>query len=148
MSQPVRLRWVYPDYPVYFITACTHNRRPLLNNPESHEVFVSFCNSALEQRVHVGRYVLMPDHIHLFVCFGMGAIHLPEWIKSLKNSLSKLWRLNGIDAPHWQKGYFDHVLRSEESSSQKWKYVRDNPVRAGLVSEPGSWPYAGEISRL
>ena len=35
--------------------------------------------------------------------------------------------------PHWQKGFFDHVIRSEESYEQKWVYVRDNPVRAGLV---------------
>ena len=50
--------------------------------------------------------------------------------------------------PHWQKGFFDHVIRSEESYEQKWVYVRDNPVRAGLVRSAEDWPYAGEIARL
>ena len=32
-----------------------------------------------------------------------------------------------------QEGFFDHLLRSYESYAQKWEYVRENPVRAGLV---------------
>ena len=46
---------------------------------------------------------------------------------------------------------FDHVLRSEESYGEKWLYVRDNPVRAGLVDDASDWPYQGEcvvIDRL
>jgi len=27
-------------------------------------------------------------------------------------------------------------------------YVRDNPVRAGLVRSAEDWPYAGEIAKL
>ena len=49
----------------------------------------------------------------------------------------------GIQKPHWQEGFFDHVLRSAESYAQKW--VRMNPVRAGLCREPEEWPYQGEI---
>ncbi|HEY2681003.1 MAG TPA: hypothetical protein VGI59_06740 [Candidatus Udaeobacter sp.] len=47
-------------------------------------------------------------------------------------------------SPIWQRGIFDHVLRSDESYAEKWNYVRANPVRAGLVNDP-DWPYAGEI---
>lgn len=47
--------------------------------------------------------------------------------------------------PVWQRGFFDHVLRSDESYAQKWDYVRENPVRAGLVKRAEDWPYAGEI---
>jgi hypothetical protein len=53
-------------------------------------------------------------------------------MKSLKNSLSKTWRNLKVEPPHWQKGFFDHVLRSGESYTEKWHYIRDNPVRAGL----------------
>jgi putative transposase len=45
----------------------------------------------------------------------------------------------------WQPGFFDHVLRNDESYAQKWEYIRDNPVRAGLVAEWHQWPYQGEI---
>ena len=44
--------------------------------------------------------------------------------------------------------YFDHVLRSDESYSEKWDYVRENPVRAGLVRSANDWPYFGSIASL
>ena len=46
----------------------------------------------------------------------------------------------------WQRELF--VLRSNESYSEKWNYVFDNPVRAGLVSTAQEWKYAGEIETL
>ena len=48
----------------------------------------------------------------------------------------------------WEEGFFDHVLRSDESYSQKWNYVRENPVRAGLVKSVEDWPYQGEIVHI
>jgi hypothetical protein len=43
----------------------------------------------------------------------------------------------------WQREFFDHILRSE-----KWNYLRANPVRAGLVSAAEEWKYAGETETL
>ena len=65
-------------------------------------------------------------------------------MKSLKNSLSKTLREMNVPAPHWQKGFFDHVMRSEESYSEKWLYVAENPVRKKLAARPEAWPYQGE----
>ena len=48
----------------------------------------------------------------------------------------------------WQEEFFDIVLRSSESYSQKWNYVRENPVRAGLVKKSDDWPFQGEIESL
>jgi putative transposase len=73
---------------------------------------------------------------------------LSEWMKSLKNSLSKTLRVMNVPAPHWQKGFFDHVMRSEESYSEKWLYVAENPVRKKLSARPEDWPYQGEIFQL
>jgi putative transposase len=145
MNRLTRLDTVFTEAPVYFITACTESRRPLLANHEAHGVFQQFCVSARDHGVLVGRYVLMPDHLHLFVCISPGAVGLSMWIKSLKNTLSKQWRGHGIEAPHWQKGFFDHLIRSGESHAEKWKYVLENPVRAGLVGKAEEWPYAGTI---
>ena len=89
----------------------------------------------------------MPDHVHLFVALDPDKT-LSVWIKSLKNSVSKALRCLRVSSPHWQKGFFDHVLRSSESYSQKWEYVRDNPVRAGLVRTWEDWLYSGEIWRI
>ena len=57
-------------------------------------------------------------------------------------------RATGLAQPFWQKEFFDHLLRSDESYEFKWLYVRENPVRAGLVSTADDWPYAGEITPI
>jgi putative transposase len=145
MERLGRLETVFTAAPLYFITACTEKRRHLLASYEAHEVFQKFCVNARDRGVLVGRYVLMPDHLHLFVCIPPGAVGLSMWMKSLKNTLSKHWREQGIEAPHWQKGFFDHLIRSGESHAEKWKYVRENPVRAALVANADDWPYAGTI---
>ena len=50
--------------------------------------------------------------------------------------------------PRWQKGFFDHGIRAEESYEQKWVYVRDNPVLARLVRSAEDWLCPGEIAKL
>jgi len=62
-----------------------------------------------------------------------------------KTSLGKGPALSLAKGRIWEEGFFDHVLRSNESYSQKWNYVRKNPVRAGLVKSVTDWPYQGEI---
>jgi hypothetical protein len=46
------------------------------------------------------------------------------------------------------EGFFDHLIRLRESYSEKWEYVRQNPVRAGLVSKYEGWPWQGEFVRI
>ena len=69
-------------------------------------------------------------------------------MKGFKRSLTRVLDAMGVSSPHWQKGFFDHVMRSGELYSEKWNYVRDNPVRAGLVAEADAWPFQGEIYEL
>ena len=86
----------------------------------------------------------MPDHIHLFVCGGPEFV-LTTWIGGLKQSIAKAAKRSKIDGQVWQEGFFDHMLRGDESMSQKWDYVDQNAVRAGLVVASEDWPYYGEI---
>ena len=139
-----RLDRIFPAFPIYFVTACTSQRRPILARGEVHEAFVAFAAQSESHGAYVGAYVIMPDHLHLFVALAPDR-RLGDWMKSLKNSLAKSLRAIGIPSPHWQKGFFDHLLRSGESYSQKWEYVRENPVRAGLARSWDDWPYGGEV---
>ncbi len=94
--------------------------------------------------IGVGRYVLMPDHVHPFVRGSLDFV-LTQWVRLLKRDLSSVIP---IERPHWHKGFFDHLIRNSESYAQKWDYVRENPVRAGLVTSVDAWPYRGELVRL
>ena len=139
---PPRLSRIFPHNPIFFVTACAHRRRKLLAINPVHVALIEFANRAHDEYgIAVGRYVIMPDHLHVFVC-GSDDFELGRWIGMLKQFLAK-----EIDVrnPVWQRGFFDHILRNDESYGQKWNYVRENPVRAGLVTRAADWPYAGEI---
>ena len=43
----------------------------------------------------------------------------------------------------WQPSYFDHVLRDDEETKRAVRYVLENPVRKGLVTEFANYPFSG-----
>ena len=91
----------------------------------------------------------MPDHVHFFCAeCATGAKHaLSRFVGSWKEWTAKeLSRDLSLPAPVWQERFFDHVLRSDESYAEKWAYVRENPVRAGLASTWAAWPYQGFVN--
>lgn len=143
-----RLDFVFVRSPIYFVTACTQNRRNILATQAIQKTFLRFGQEGPSPGAWIGAYVIMPDHLHLFVATNDEQIAISAWMKSLKNTISKTLRENGVAPPHWQKTFFDHLLRSSESYSGKWKYVRESPARAGLVASAEDWPYMGEIFAL
>lgn len=87
----------------------------------------------------VGDYLLMPDHVHFFARFGRDSKSMAEWVKMWKSlSARALDKDSGMAV--WQPDYFDRFLRSGESYSEKWAYVQNNPVRAGLIPQADDWP--------
>jgi REP element-mobilizing transposase RayT len=65
---------------LYFVTFNTHQRRKLLANDEIHECFVAFAKVGESRGIGVGRYVLMPGHVHLFVR-GSLDFALTQWVR-------------------------------------------------------------------
>ena len=41
----------------------------------------------------------------------------------------------------WQDGFFDRVLRPDDDTMAIARYMVQNPVRAGLVSQPEEHPF-------
>ena len=66
---PPRLDCIFRNNPVYFATFCTYKRRAILANGTVDGAFREFTMRAYtEHNIALGRYVIMPEHIHLFVC--------------------------------------------------------------------------------
>jgi putative transposase len=143
-----RLDETVHQFPIYFVTTSTYKRVAILNDSEIHKQLVEFGQSGEHHGAWLGAYILMPDHLHVFVAIDDERQKLSTWMKSLKNSLSKVLRQKSILPPHWQKGFHDHLLRSDDSYSEKWEYVRENPVRAGLAHKWIDWPFIGEVFDL
>ena len=130
--------------PLYFITIGTFDRKPVLANDAAHKRFVAFGKERSSHGISIGQYVVMPDHVHFFIRLAP-QYKLGATVGFLKKTLSVALKENGNSLPHWQPNFFDHIVRSAASYSEKWEYVYQNPVRAGLVQSADEWPYSGQI---
>jgi putative transposase len=131
---------------IIFLTVSTEKRKPILCRPEIHELLRTAWTAA--DQWMVGRYVLMPDHIHLFCSpTGFDSKSLGTWIKYWKSIASRSWPFPE-EQPIWQKSYWDTELRRSQSYNEKWRYVLQNPIRKGLTFTEEEWPYQGELNIL
>ena len=79
--------------------------------------------------------MIMPDHVHLLVTFGSPDARIQTVVSKWKE-----WTAKSLGIL-WQRDFFEHRLRKEESFREKADYVLENPVRAGLVERWEDWPY-------
>jgi putative transposase len=129
-----------------FVTVCVDKRRPLLARPEIVSLLLdSWCKA---DHWLVGRYVVMPDHLHLFCAPATAPVRpLKEWLGFWRNDVTRRWP-HPVEKPVWQKGFFDRQLRRGESYRQKWLYLWENPIKDGLVKRPEDWPFQGELNTI
>lgn len=131
---PVWLPW--EQRVVYFVTICVANRQPVLANERAFNAFKAASSKLDNWKILAA--MLMPDHLHIIVVpienrnakLGNFSGALKRW---MRQELNASW--------NWQPGCFDRLLRSDESLHDKWLYVQENPVRAGLVKHWKDWPY-------
>lgn len=131
---------------IIFITVCSRDRKPVFANEAAHGAIVRAWEKA--NQWSVGRYVLMPDHIHFF-CSPVGHEYPPlkKWITYWKSMVSREWT-DSEERHIWQPDFWDTQLRTGDSYAEKWHYVRNNPVRAGLVERVEDWPHQGTMETL
>jgi putative transposase len=89
----------------------------------------------------VALLVVMPDHLHALMKFPVE----PGIDKAIGNWKHFLSRTHNI---HWQRDFFEHRLRNDEQQIEKAHYIRMNPVRRGLVTEPEAWPFTWTFDDL
>ena len=127
--------WV-KDGSVYFITLCGLPRGTnQFCHPHTAEALINSVVLYHEKGTWFIRlFLMMPDHLHMLVSFPPTR-SMMQVLSSWKGYHAKK---NGI---RWQRDFFEHRLRSNESDVEKASYIRNNPVRAGLISKAEDWPY-------
>ena len=128
--------WLRPEDEILFITVCCESRgKNALCHPEiACEIFnsVEFRNQNNLWYTHL--VCLMPDHLHALISFPYER-SMKQIITDWKRFLATKLKIG------WQRDFFDHRLRKDESYREKADYIRANPVRAGLISASEDWPY-------
>jgi putative transposase len=150
VSRPPRIpNWLpWEKSTIYFITFCVGKRKPVLANDRAWKI----CRAVFERldQWRVLSAIAMPNHLHVLAApdnRDASVSDFSKWFKRWFNEefLASNDRLSVSDGARmswfWQEGCFDHLLRSDESLSEKWEYLRQNPVRAGLVVNADDWPY-------
>ncbi len=142
--KPAHGVWIAPNEPtIVFLTVVTRSRLAWLTAPDIHSILLEVWAQA--DAWLVGRYVLMPDHLHLFCAPGPRELPLENWVRYWK---SQCTRRLGDSSRRWQTDHWDTRLRRIESYDAKWEYIRQNPVRKGLASHIDEWPFQGELNIL
>ena len=128
---------IAPEEATFFITICAGGRG-------SDDLVRGDCATSLLDVVRHRQesgvwwcrvFVVMPDHVHGLIRFPSPEHPMMGEIAAFKKFTA---RTLGI---RWQRGFFDHRLRHEESEREKADYILRNPERAGLVAQWEQWPH-------
>jgi REP element-mobilizing transposase RayT len=131
---------------VFAITLCVKPRRHILITTNRNNALIAEMRRLQDEGYWgVYLYCIMPDHVHLVV--NPGAAGLSEAVRRFKGRISSWWRQNGDGQSLWQKGYFDHLIRSIAQFQDKCAYINQNPVRAGLVAKVENYQWSGSLVR-
>ena len=126
-----------------FLTVCTDKRdRWLAQAPVQRALHSIWEHGATAWLV--SDYLLMPDHLHLFCAPQDFKFTIERWMGFWKDRFAKKYGAGGT----FQSGGFHHRLLNGESYSEKWRYVKENPVRLGLAEKPEDWPYFGRVHEI
>jgi REP element-mobilizing transposase RayT len=115
VHQPVYERFNTPV--IVFLTACTKRHKSILATERVHEILCAAWRGA--DSWLVGRYVIMPTHLHLF-CAPTLAVpcSLEQWVAYWKSLASRTWPEPGHTAI-WQRHFWDTQLRRGENYDAK-----------------------------
>ena len=88
----------------------------------------------------------MPDHVHA-LAFGVDPTSdLLRLLKSVKQITGYQFQRR-FRRDLWQKKFYDHILRSNDSPEPVATYIWMNPVRKGICVDPREYPYSGSFVR-
>ena len=153
------LRMSHYDYSTpgaYFLTFCTHNRKPFLSRivgaiHESPRPELTACGRIVERviqnipahlHITVDEFVIMPNHVHLIAVVTEEDVRrairesplrsrslVSKALGYIKMNASKEIRKRCGDIEVWQRGYYDHVIRNREDYLALAEYIQTNPLR-------------------
>jgi len=92
-------------------------------------------------------WVVMPNHVHAVV-WPMPNFVLSDIIKSWKQFTSRRAKeiLGVSQGRFWQPETYDHWIRNDAEKARISRYIRNNPVNAGLCAQPEDWQWSSAWS--
>ncbi len=132
---------VYNQGHAFFITIATHYKHPWFS------LHTLLCERAVglmqylasDFKLKIYAWCIMPNHIH----FLLQGSEIIDFIRLFKGKMTPDGRSLDRGRRLWQRSFFDHAIRREESLSKVVCYIWENPVRAALVDNPIKYSWSG-----
>jgi len=125
---------------VYIVTAVTEGRTPVFLDSRAAAVA---CRAAFVgiRDSHFLAWVVMPDHFHGLLQLGEVS-PLSEVMRCFKGGTAiEINRLLSRRGRLWQASFHDRAVRRERDLETLARYIIENPLRAGIVTRVGDYPF-------
>jgi len=135
---------------IYFLTLCTAHKKPYFLDQRIKKIITDELEfRRIKGEIKLFCYCIMPDHLHLLLSVGERyQRNLQNWISAFKRYISRETNALFSVGPLWQKNFYDHIVRRDESVLKIAEYIVNNPVRRGLVSEWREYPYSRFVDAI
>ena len=149
-------RRIYLEGSTYFFTIITYKRSPIFKNPIARNILHNtFEQVKFRLPFDIIAICLLPDHIHLLMRLPDNDSDYSMRIREIKRLFTISYksqfssqfernasRLNKQEATIWQRRFWEHTIRDEKDLQNHFDYIHFNPVKHGLVEEPGDWQWS------
>jgi putative transposase len=127
----------------YFITCLTYQRKPYFLDYDNFDIVFPILQQSVDAQTRLWVYCFMPDHLH-FLIEGHDDFYLPDFMKIFKQKSNFTFKRK-YNQVLWRRGYYDRIVRREESYFSIASYILNNPVRKGLVKEYVDYDLSGSL---
>lgn len=131
----------------YFVTASSADKKCVLQSERMSGLLLEVLYHYREQQKYLlHEFVVMPNHFHRLITPGLT---LERALQVVKGGFSyRAKRELGFGGEIWQNSYYDRRVRDAVEYENIKQYIRQNPVRAGLVERREDYPYSSANARF
>jgi putative transposase len=134
---------------ITFITICASPGLAPFVRPELNRTILNILSSEqVRLACTVFTYCLMPNHLHFLVKPNEDGRSILDFTDRYKGKSTNASWACGWRGKLWQRGYYDHIVRTDEALVEIAQYISNNPVRKGLVATAEAWPWSGHLNPL
>ena len=157
-------RYDYTWSGAYFVTLCVHNRTCIFGSIIEEEMILNRYGDVAQREwlkteevrnnIKLDEFIIMPNHLHGIIVITQNdrtnrfSLNRPapilyrrtigSVIGQFKSIVTKqIWAMGRHDFK-WQRNYYEHIIRDQESLNKIRQYIKENPIR---------WKYNGNVNR-
>jgi putative transposase len=134
----------------YFLTATLADRNTGWLVERIDDLRIAFAAVRREHPFEVIGMVVLPDHFHTIWKLPAGDSDYSTRMRLLKGRFSRALARSGVaherrdngEPAVWARRFWEHTIRDELDLQRHVDYVHFSPVKHGLVTRVGDWPYS------